>query len=462
MFISILTLLTSLSLAGVVGLFSIIGIMTIYAGAPFHAAMVMGIVMECSKLVIISWVYRNWHHTTYLLKIPLVIVALTIMLLTNVGVFGFLSKAHLEQGASTVDNSAKVEQLNQQIARAQSSITDNEKVIAQMDGAVNSLIGKDLANRSITVRRTQASQRKQLRDDITASQAQIDTFSKEKFTLESEVRKLQLEVGPIRYIAELFHKDGDTKSIESSVQTYSLIIVLILDPAAVLLLLAANQSLLRYYREKEDKAESRSPQKQTPTRDATTDNEIISQTDKEPSVPSLQLSSGPEPTSTSTGVDVAHQVPQSVDPEIFETVKENLNEEEVHMASEDESKFSPEYSYEELIHEQSEREDIPTPTQVIVENIRINEETEISEKKTRQQDILDAKEKAIVSRFGNSGSFLYGKTASPSILQPTRTRVEEYTVGVGRNNNEKSQISDPKEVSEKIKSLSWIKVFNKE
>lgn len=251
MFIAILTLLTSLSLAGVVGLFSIAGVMTIYAGAPFHSALIMGIVMECAKLVSLSWLYRNWKTSSILLRAPLVTIALVIMLITNIGVFGFLSKSHLEQSAATIDNSAKVEQLNLQIEKEKSKIADNEKVIAQLDGAVNSLIGKDQANRSLAVRKSQANQRKQLRDDINSSQTQIDEYNKQKFELESEVRKLQLEVGPIRYVAELFHKNSDAKSIETAVQIFTLLIVLILDPAAVMLLIAANHSFAKIKNEKE-------------------------------------------------------------------------------------------------------------------------------------------------------------------------------------------------------------------
>ena len=252
MIFAILTLLAALALAAVAGWFSIIGIMSIYAGAATHA-LIMGAVLEAGKLVTTSWLYRNWSYASWRLTIPLVIFTLTLMLSTSIGVFGFLSKSHLEQGASTIDNSAKIERLDQEISREKSTIDDDNKVIQQLDATVNSYIGKDRTDKSVSIRKSQASQRKQLRDDIDSSQKRIDEFSDEKLKLTSEVRKLQLDVGPIRYIAELIYGvDNTDKNIESAVRMFTLIIVSTLDPLAVILLIAANHTLLRRQNEKEE------------------------------------------------------------------------------------------------------------------------------------------------------------------------------------------------------------------
>ena len=245
MIFAFLTLLSALSLATVAGWFSIIGIITIYAGTPLHA-LIMGVVLECGKLVTTSWLYRNWEYSSLALKAPLIIFTLTLMLTTSIGVFGFLSKSHLEQNSSTIDNGGKIERLDQQISREKSTIADSDKVISQLDATINSYIGKDRADRAVTIRRSQASQRKELRNNIEIAQKKIDEYSDEKLKLESEVRKLQLEVGPIRYIAELIHgnEDNTGKNIESAVKIFTLIIVLTLDPLAVILLIAANQTLM--------------------------------------------------------------------------------------------------------------------------------------------------------------------------------------------------------------------------
>lgn len=256
MFFALLTLLTALALATVAGWFSIVGFMTIYAGAPFYA-LIMGAVTEIAKLVTASWLYRNWQYANWKLKVPLLYFVLALMIATSIGVFGFLSKAHIEQGADKIDNSAKIESLQYQIDREKAIIADNEKVISQLDATVNSLLGRDRADRALSVRRSQARQRDELRKDSAAAQKRIDELSSEKFRLESEVRKLQLEVGPIRYIAEMIYgvEENSTKNIEAAVRIFTLLLVSTLDPLAVILLVAANHTLLRMKHEGKEKTE---------------------------------------------------------------------------------------------------------------------------------------------------------------------------------------------------------------
>ena len=250
---ALITLLAALSLAAVADWFSIIGFMTIYAASPIHA-LIMGIVLALAKLVTTSWVYRNWKFVGWNLKGPLIGFVIALMIATSIGTYGFLTKSHLDQGGGTIDNGAKVERLDQQIAREKSVIIDDEKVITQLDATINSYIGKDRTDKSLAVRKSQAPQRKQLREDIDASQKRIDTFSDEKLKLQSEVRKQQLDVGPIRYIAELFYgvADDATKNIEAAVRIFTLLITSTLDPLAVILLVAANHTLLRIRDEKEN------------------------------------------------------------------------------------------------------------------------------------------------------------------------------------------------------------------
>lgn len=259
MIFTLLTFLAALSTAAVAEWFSIVGVISIYAGAPYNAGLILGIVLGFAKLVNASWLYRNWDTASWKLKIPLIYFLLALMITTSMGVFGFLTKSHLEQGAATTDNSAKVERLDQQIAREKSVIADNEKVIAQLDAAINSYIGKDRTDKALSIRKSQAPQRKQLRNDIDASHKMIDNYSEDRLKLTSEVRALAIEIGPIRYIAELFYgTSGDqTANIESAVKMFTLLIVSTLDPLAIILLIAANHQLLRR-RDEEKKKTSKS------------------------------------------------------------------------------------------------------------------------------------------------------------------------------------------------------------
>lgn len=259
---AILTLFSALSLASISAWFSIIGISTIFSGAQI-ASVIMGIVIECGKLVTTSWLYRNWKFSNWKIKIPLIFFTIIIMLATSMGCYGFLAKAHLSQNSSTVDNSAKIERLNQQISREKEVIVDDEKVINQLDTTVNSYIGKDKLDKSVTIRKNQTLQRTQLRSDIDSAQKRIDGITDEKFKLESELRKLQLDVGPIKYVSELIY--GENGNVESAVKIFILLIIVTLDPLAVVLLIAANHTLLRLQKLKsEDK----------PTVDQTTTPEV--------------------------------------------------------------------------------------------------------------------------------------------------------------------------------------------
>ena len=227
------------------------GLVAILAGSPI-SAIVLGVTLALGKLVSTSWLYRNWDDAPWKIKLPLIYFTLALMLITSMGVFGFLSKSHLEQGAATIDNSAKVERINQQIEHEKTLIADNDKVISQMDATVNSFIGKDKADRALAVRRSQDSQRKQLKKDSEQIQKSIEELNNEKFKLESEVRKLQVEVGPIRYIAQLIYgqEANDNSSLESAVRWFILLIVSTLDPLAIVLLIAANYSLKKLEDEK--------------------------------------------------------------------------------------------------------------------------------------------------------------------------------------------------------------------
>jgi hypothetical protein len=216
----------------------------------------MGSVLEVGKLVTASWLYRNWKTTGFLLKTYLTISVIILMFITSMGIFGFLSKAHLDQASPVGNNIAKIERIDLRIAREQREIEDAEKVVAQLDEAVNTLIKFEKISGStgaIAIRKSQNEERQSLRTIVDAAQKTIDKLEDEKFELSSAVREVELEVGPIRYVAELIYDDSSDK-LDDAVRWVILILVIVFDPLAVLLLIAANQSLLRARNEKEKRA----------------------------------------------------------------------------------------------------------------------------------------------------------------------------------------------------------------
>jgi hypothetical protein len=245
----ILTLITALMVAGVAAWFSIVGLMAIFPTAIL-SILIMGATLEVAKLVTASWLYRNWKSTGILLKTYLTTAVIVLMCITSIGVFGYLSKAHLDQTAPAGDTVAKVERIDQQIQKLQKEVDSADRIVLQLDNAVTTLTEYSKisgAGGALAIRKEQQAERTQLQAIISESLTQIDQLEDKKFELMIDVRKLESEVGPIRYVAELFY--GNEKAdLESAVRFVIILLVMVLDPLAVLLLIAANQSLMTHKR----------------------------------------------------------------------------------------------------------------------------------------------------------------------------------------------------------------------
>ena len=363
MLFGILTLITALAIAGVAAWFSIIGLMSIFSAAALPIAIMAG-TLEVGKLLTASWLYRYWHETSILLKTYLSIAVVVLMLITSMGIFGYLSKAHLDQASETGNAFAIVERLDGQIAREENkidileerinslqsgssldvsqSIKQQETIrdgawervqgdidyaqgqidrlrdeLAVLDKAVNDLRAKgvevvtldeggafrqaetekiDYVAQADALFESQKEQRDQIREDIKAQQTNIDKYraqaqatidnanaeinrlrdsssadqddilakiddyntqidtiydnivviKDEKFEAESTVRELEKEVGPIKYVAQLVYGEDSENYLDAAVRLFILLLVFVFDPLAVVLVIAANQTLLRY------------------------------------------------------------------------------------------------------------------------------------------------------------------------------------------------------------------------
>jgi len=244
MIFPIITLITALGMATTAAVFAIFGIVAIFAGMPTFA-LVMGSVIELGKIVGVSWIYRNWNEPTRIkyFMMPLVFIA---MMLTSMGIFGLLSKAHLDQTQTVGSNSLVIERLNQQIEREQTRIDNAESVVSQLDETVNTLIEFSRIsgpNGARAVREGQEEQRSELTEIIESSQDRIDELRTERLELQKEVNAVELEVGPVLYIAQLIYDDGEER-LEDAVRWVIIAFIFVFDPMAILLLIAANYSLM--------------------------------------------------------------------------------------------------------------------------------------------------------------------------------------------------------------------------
>jgi len=244
---TILLFTVALALSAVAAWYAIAGLVAIFAASAIPI-MIMGGLLEASKLVVASWLYRSWNEIPKLMKAYFLTALIVLMLLTSMGIFGFLSKAHLDQAVPTGDAVAKLEIIDDKIKTQKENIDVARRTISQLDRQVEETLNRTATdttnagvNRSVTIRRQQAKERATLAKDIESAQTEIAKLTQERIPLAQEVRKIEAEVGPVKYIAALIYGDNpDQNLLESAVRIVTLMIVFVFDPLAVLLLVAAN------------------------------------------------------------------------------------------------------------------------------------------------------------------------------------------------------------------------------
>ena len=249
MFFIALLLFSALAVSAVAGYFSIVGLMAIFPAAA-TPILAMGVVLEIAKLVTASWVYRYWDKAAVIMRTYFTISVVILSLITSMGIFGFLSKAHLEHTISVGgDNALRVSQLERQIANERRTITDGETVLAQLDQTVQTLIEYDRIRGdegALAVRQSQAEERERINIQIRTSVESIERLQQTLFPIQKEKLAIELEVGPIKYIAEAIYGESDKSTIDKAVRIIILLLIFVFDPLAILLVIAANMSLREY------------------------------------------------------------------------------------------------------------------------------------------------------------------------------------------------------------------------
>ena len=248
MIFGLLTLMTALTIAGVAAWFSIEGLMAIFSASAIPIAIMAGS-LEVGKLVAASWLYRHWDTTKLAMKTYMTVAVLTLMLITSMGIFGYLSKANLDQAAVGGNNDIQIERIEQQITRQRKIITDADLVVGQLDQAVQTLMDYDRIrgdDGAIAVRESQADERESLRSVITAADARIAELQEDLVPLKEKELQVELKVGPLKYIAEMIYGDQTEDMLGKAVRMFILLLVIVFDPLAVVLIIAANQTLLRH------------------------------------------------------------------------------------------------------------------------------------------------------------------------------------------------------------------------
>lgn len=252
-----LTLLSGLVISAVAVFYSVAGLVSIFAAAAIPI-MIMGVALEVSKLVATVWLKWNWQRAPRAIKAYLIVAITALMLITSMGIFGYLSKAHLDQAVPTGDVSAQVSLIDEKIKTERENIDASRRALKQMDEAVDQVMARSDsergAERAVQIRRQQQAERGRLQKDISEAQARIAKLNEERAPIAKELRKVEAEVGPIKYIAALIYGDNpDQNLLEAAVRWVIIVIVFVFDPLAVILLLASQYSFQWFREEDTDK-----------------------------------------------------------------------------------------------------------------------------------------------------------------------------------------------------------------
>ena len=246
MILAYLLLLTGLTISSVAIYYSVVGLTAIFSAAAVPI-MIMGVSLEVAKLVCATWIKQYWTQVPRLMKTYMCIAITVLMLITSMGIFGFLSKAHNDQNLVSGDVGAKLAIYDEKIKTARDNIEADRKQLQQMDAAVDQVMTRSTneqgADKANAIRNSQKRDRAQLAKDIETNQKIISKLNDEAAPIRAENRKVEAEVGPIKYVAAfIYGVTPDAGMLERAVTWIIIMIVIVFDPLAVIMLLASQMT----------------------------------------------------------------------------------------------------------------------------------------------------------------------------------------------------------------------------
>jgi hypothetical protein len=270
MILAVLLLLSGLSISVVAIYYSVMGLMAIFSAAAVPIA-IMGIALEIGKLVTASWIKAQWARIPMLMKVYGITAVTVLMVITSLGIFGYLSKAHSDQTLVSGDVQARIAIYDERIKTERDNIEADRKQLAQMDAAVDQILGRSDDEKGATkaneIRRGQLKDRSRLQNEILASQKKISAIQDERAPIAAENRKVEAEVGPIKYIAAfVYGANPDANILERAVTWVIILIVGVFDPLAVVMLLASQMTFAWIREEKNRELDEVKPAEVDPER----------------------------------------------------------------------------------------------------------------------------------------------------------------------------------------------------
>ncbi len=249
MLFGLLTLFVALAISTVAAWYSIVGLMAIFAGAT-TAIMIMGVVLEIGKLICASWTFTNWKSCPVIMRSYFILAVVVLMLITSLGIFGFLSRAHITQSSPTALISERIERIDLKIDQRQTQIKRYQGRLDTLDQALQRYIELGAISKGLAKIGAMDNETSLLKTKVEGLENEIDGLSDEKYGLKTELNLAEVEVGPIRYVASMLYDDVSESQLEEAVRWIIILLIFVFDPLAVMLVIAANISLRDYRRER--------------------------------------------------------------------------------------------------------------------------------------------------------------------------------------------------------------------
>jgi len=248
-FFGLLTLLTALAISTVAAWYSIIGLMAIFAGAT-TAIMIMGIVLEVGKLICASWTFTNWKKCPVIMKTYFIVAVVVLMLITSLGIFGFLSRAHITQSNPTSLMEERIERIELKVNQRQVQIGRYQGRLDTLDQALQRYIELGAISKGLAKIGAMDNETNLLKTKIQGLENEIDGLMDEKYELKTNLSLAEVETGPIKYVASMLYDEVSASELETAVRWIIILLIFVFDPLAVVLVIAANISLRDYRRER--------------------------------------------------------------------------------------------------------------------------------------------------------------------------------------------------------------------
>ena len=249
MFFGLLTLLVALANSTVAAYYSIVGLMAIFAGATTAIA-IMGVVLEIGKLVCASWTFQNWKTSPFTIRSYFIVAVVVLMLITSLGIFGFLSRAHITQSSPTALLVERIERINLKVNQRQTQINRYQGRLDTLDQALQRYIELGAISKGLSKIGAMDNETNLLKTKISTLETEIDGLTDKKYGLKTELNLAEVEVGPIRYVASMIYDDVSESQLEEAVRWIIILLIFVFDPLAVVLVIAANISLRDYRKER--------------------------------------------------------------------------------------------------------------------------------------------------------------------------------------------------------------------